>query len=343
MLRAFVVDDEPLTADLIGRFLEDTGMVTVERTFYNPLEVIKEVGQTRPDIIFLDIEMPEISGIDLARSIGKVDDEVYIVFITAYEQYALEAFKVNAIDYILKPIMPEDLRIVINKVVKRRNRRNQIETSVPETNIILLGEFSVINKKNASPIVWITAKAEELFAYLLLHENKWISKWTIIELLWPDSDPKKSEQNLYTTIWRLKKTLLDSEVSIQLKSKKGYSLLELTNCDIDFKKFEEFLGRKWSITEETFDEFERAILLYNGDLFGDKAYDWCIIKRESLHISYCETVKQLALFSIEKMNYKKASYLLKLLLREVPYDNEITELLAKVEAEVEHIFEIEHK
>ena len=84
------------------------------------------------------------------------------------------------------------------------------------------------------------------------------------------------------------------------------------------------------LTEETLDEFEKASLLYKGDLFGDRAYNWCIADRERYHEGYYEIVKQLACYNMKKKDNKKAMNLLKKFLLKSLYDVEIGELLDEV-------------
>jgi two-component SAPR family response regulator len=96
-------------------FLEKTGEIYIIASFQSATKVLNEIKKLKPDVVFLDIEMPEMTGIELASNIVLINCDIEIVFVTAYNQYALEAFKVNAVDYLLKPILQKD----INKTVKR--------------------------------------------------------------------------------------------------------------------------------------------------------------------------------------------------------------------------------
>jgi len=122
MLKAIIVDDEILAINLLEATLNDNGAVTIVGKFLNPLEAIANIPTLKPDILFLDIEMAEMNGIELASKFANFVHLIDIVFVTAYEHYALEAFTVQAFDYILKPIEKERLMKTIERISLRRKQ-----------------------------------------------------------------------------------------------------------------------------------------------------------------------------------------------------------------------------
>jgi len=126
MLKAIIVDDEILAINLLEAMLKDNGAIDVIGKFLNPLEAIANIPTLKPDILFLDIEMAEMSGIDLASKIEELTHVLDIVFVTAYEHYAIEAFSVQAIDYILKPIEKDRLMKTIERISIRRGKIQQL-------------------------------------------------------------------------------------------------------------------------------------------------------------------------------------------------------------------------
>ncbi|MCB0630791.1 MAG: LytTR family DNA-binding domain-containing protein [Saprospiraceae bacterium] len=118
MIRVVIVDDEAATRSLLRRFFQD---------FFPEVELLGEADcvsqgvellkKTSPDLLFLDIQMPDGSGFDLLHHFKQPDFK--LIFITAYDQFALKAFQYNAIDYLLKPLEPQSLRDAINKVLER--------------------------------------------------------------------------------------------------------------------------------------------------------------------------------------------------------------------------------
>src|SRR5688500_9273516 len=113
MIRAFVVDDERLAVDRLCRMLEATGRVAVVGSATDPEQALTELRARSVDVLFLDVQMPELSGFDL---LARLDADTPVVFTTAYDQYAIEAFSVNSVDYLLKPIELARLERALDKV-----------------------------------------------------------------------------------------------------------------------------------------------------------------------------------------------------------------------------------
>lgn len=107
-LKCVVIDDEPLAIDAIVRHIERTPFLTLEQKFTHPIKSFEYLSENIIDIIFIDIQMPDISGIDLVK---KLEHKPVTIFTTAYDHYAMEGFKADAVDYLLKPIdYPEFLK-----------------------------------------------------------------------------------------------------------------------------------------------------------------------------------------------------------------------------------------
>jgi two-component system, LytTR family, response regulator len=112
-LRAFLVDDEQLALDRLARLLERTGKVDVGGMTTDPAVAIESLTNASFDVVFTDIQMPGLSGFDV---LAKLDPQPLVVFTTAYSQYALQAFEVNSIDYLLKPVDEKQLDRALNKL-----------------------------------------------------------------------------------------------------------------------------------------------------------------------------------------------------------------------------------
>src|SRR5690349_23948427 len=116
-IRAFLVDDEPLALKRLSRMLAATGRVHEMGSLTDPVEAVDAILAAKPDVLFLDIEMPGMNGFQM---LSKLDPQPLIVFTTAYDQYALEAFGVNSVDYLLKPIEAAQLTRALDKVDRMR-------------------------------------------------------------------------------------------------------------------------------------------------------------------------------------------------------------------------------
>ena len=108
MLKVMIVDDEQYAREELSSLLHELGNVDVVASCSNAIEALKKIHKLKPDILFLDIEMPQISGLDLINML-EMESMPKVVFVTAFEEYALQAFEKNAFDYILKPIEPQRL------------------------------------------------------------------------------------------------------------------------------------------------------------------------------------------------------------------------------------------
>jgi two-component system LytT family response regulator len=114
-MKVLIVDDENLALSRLKRLLNEAGITDIT-AFENPIEAIKEVAKTKFDIAFLDISMPQLSGLELANHIAEVSPKTFIVFQTAYNEYALEAFQSGGFAYLLKPISLEEIQQTLEKV-----------------------------------------------------------------------------------------------------------------------------------------------------------------------------------------------------------------------------------
>jgi len=116
-LRAYLVDDEPLALERLRRLLEHTGRVEVTGSTTEPEKAVAALTADPPDVCFLDIQMPRWSGFEV---LARLPTQPIVIFTTAYDQYALKAFGVNSVDYLLKPVEPESLDRALKKVERLR-------------------------------------------------------------------------------------------------------------------------------------------------------------------------------------------------------------------------------
>ncbi len=112
ILNCIIIDDEPLATDLLKSYAEKVSFLNVIGAYNSAVEAIKEIKNNPIDIIFLDIQMPELSGLEFSKILPPTTN---IVFTTAFKQYAIDGYKVNALDYLLKPISFETFVETCNK------------------------------------------------------------------------------------------------------------------------------------------------------------------------------------------------------------------------------------
>lgn len=114
-LKCIIIDDEPLAIDLLKSYVQKTPFLELAGTFDNALSAINTINDNQINVLFLDINMPQINGLEFSKM---VSSNTRIIFTTAYDQYAIESFRLNALDYLLKPINYTDFLQAANKALE---------------------------------------------------------------------------------------------------------------------------------------------------------------------------------------------------------------------------------
>ena len=125
-IRSLIVDDERVAREILESHLSKIDAVEIAGSCKNAVEAFNLLSQQKIDLIFLDINMPEVSGLSLAKSVNR---DVKIIFTTAYREYAVDGFDLQAVDYLLKPISFERLLQAINKYL---DENSPVQISAPE-------------------------------------------------------------------------------------------------------------------------------------------------------------------------------------------------------------------
>ncbi len=124
-LNCIAVDDEPLALGLVCKFIEQTPFLNLVGKYSGAVDALKAIHAQKIDLIFLDIQMPDLNGIELARVLDKGADKPRIIFTTAYNQFALEGYKVDALDYLLKPFNYEEFLRAAQKALNYHELLNK--------------------------------------------------------------------------------------------------------------------------------------------------------------------------------------------------------------------------
>ncbi|MBQ6650294.1 MAG: response regulator transcription factor [Atopobiaceae bacterium] len=130
MLSAMIVDDEAPARSELRYLLEETGRVDSITEASSARETVEKLMEGRPDVLFMDISMPKTTGMQLAEALHRLKNPPAIVFVTAYSEYALEAFDVDAVDYLMKPVETDRLERALDKVQARLKPQASAHTSV---------------------------------------------------------------------------------------------------------------------------------------------------------------------------------------------------------------------
>ncbi|BBI35568.1 response regulator [Cohnella abietis] len=335
MMRAIVVDDELLVVEQMDRMLVNAG-VEVVGYCVNPHEALGMAKALQPDVLFLDIEMPELSGLEIAERVYADKLDMEVVFITAYNQYALDAFRVNALDYLLKPVMEEDLQRSLERVGTRRQQRGDaVDSSGQRTAVAeLFGKFVLHLDGGLEPVRWVTAKCAELLAYMLLQPwEKEVSKWELFEALWPTQNEEKAGINLRSTVSRINKTLRDCSSGMALTSvRNGYRLVLSDEAPaVDAAELELFVLEAVEPDPDNLTHVEQLVHRCSRPFLQEFDGVWCEPYRKQYRQYFLHLGKKLlAYYEKAEAETLKALLLADLLVEHDPYDESLRETAMKL-------------
>lgn len=298
MIRTILVDDESLALIYLEQLLKEFANIQIVAAFTDPIEAVQSVSELNPELIFLDIDMPGMHGMQAADQIQQQLPDCEIVFVTAYNQYALEAFEISALDYVLKPIQKNRLKKTIDRLQRRRTQTLPPQDEQSSESVIRCLHMLQFEKtgEKAQSLRWRTSKSEELFSYLLHHRKGFVSKEALSDILWPDVDSKKAMTSLYTTIYLIRKTLSEAAIPVTISNVGGHSgyALELDHYKIDVDIWEEALQKLEPIDGDNVLEHQKWLDYYNGDYFGEHYYVWAENERQRLSWLWRNHAGQLA-------------------------------------------------
>ena len=184
MLKCIIVEDEFPAREELKFFIEKHEEIELEKEFDSPLDALKYLQDNKIDIIFLDINMPELDGMSLGKILSKLNENLKIVFITAYKEYAAEAFEIRAFDYLLKPYSEKRINEVLDNLTKERKSEHIKDISKINKVTVTSGDkMYVISINN---IYYIEAGEKESMVYT--KDNSYSSKIKISK--WEEMLPK---------------------------------------------------------------------------------------------------------------------------------------------------------
>ncbi|HZG56196.1 BTAD domain-containing putative transcriptional regulator [Paenibacillus sp.] len=328
MLRAILIDDERSAIDALQDVLAEFGEIEVAASFTNPVEALARMRDLRFHVVFLDIEMPGMKGLELAEAVAELDASAQIVFVTAYDQYAIEAFEVNAVDYLLKPVRLERMRKTVRKL-SAAVASVEPPDAPNEGSVACFGAFGFTVHPAADTVKWRTNKVKELFAYLVHHRDASVRKEKIIEDLWPAMDASRAVAYLHTCIYQIRKTIRDArlEQRILLTYSNDCYRFAMDGIDCDAERFQRAMERIGGVTTDTIVACEQAAALYRGPYLAEDGFPWAAPVRERLSLQYAELVKSMVRHYMKENQLPQAVFHLRRQLADEPFEEEAHRLL----------------
>ncbi|AFM43340.1 response regulator containing CheY-like receiver and SARP domains [Desulfosporosinus acidiphilus SJ4] len=320
MIKCIIVDDEWYNLEEISKLVAKTGFMSVEGKYQNPVRALEEVTVISPQVAFIDIGMLEMDGITLAEKLMEKEPSMRIVFITAWDQYAIQAFDLNALDYVMKPIKLERFQRMAAKIQKEVQLKVSLQSS-SDLKIKCFDQLEVSIGDN--PVKWERAKAEELFAYLLMNHGRYIHKDTIIQDLWPGYEYAKALAILQTSICKIRSVFSRNKREVTLNFNRGKYCLSISRAECDYLEAEKVLSQYKTGDKAVYEAVEKACKQFAGGFLPRQGYVWSLEKDEELRRRLALSLKEIMAAYLIEGNNVKVLRVLKLLAGLEPYDEEI--------------------
>lgn len=340
-MRAIMIDDEPILLNHQKSIIDSVEGFNLINVYTNSSDALKEINETKPELIFLDVELMGENGIDVANKIAEKFPAIKIVFITSYSQYAVDAFEVNAIDYILKPLNKKRLMKTYSRVKAEKNSTTSLVEGVK------IQVFSSLNfldsENNKIPVKWRTIKAKELFLFLLHHRGKPVNKGIILNLLWPEGAGEKVYNQMYTAVYQVRSLLNSLKLEIQISNQEEYYILHLNDVKLDMQEWQKNLESFKEVTAENLNDYQEVMNLYQGEYLRDFPYTWLEAERERLRVLWYSHMVKIVEYFIKENIIEEGIQTLKKIQCQCPYAEEIYFMLMKLYAKVSDRIQVENE
>lgn len=178
MLTCVIVEDEFPAREELKYFLTKHKEISLEKEFENPIDSLKYLQENKVDVVFLDINMPELDGMSLGKILTKLNPNIKIIFITAYRDYAAEAFEIKAFDYLLKPYSEKRITEVLNNLTMIKDNSPTKEVEKINKVTVFLDEKMVVLSLDEIYYIEVSEKESLVYTQNEIYTSKLkISKW----------------------------------------------------------------------------------------------------------------------------------------------------------------------
>jgi two-component SAPR family response regulator len=238
-MNAICVDDEELILSRTVSLVKKTNIFKNVEGFSDALEALAFLDTEKADIALLDIDMPQMGGLELATNIKLKCPDIKIIFLTGYSEYAVDAYAMHATGYLLKPVGYDKLLSEIEYAVGSAGTtagNTESATASPGVKVETFGFFNVL--VDGRPVVFKRSKAKELLACLVDRQGQFISRKDLFYILWEDDDYDRAKQKYFDTIIRsLKDTLEEYGISGIFEVEQGLMRVVPEKIDCDLYRF----------------------------------------------------------------------------------------------------------
>lgn len=252
-MRIAAIDDEAHALERFERMVSEFKNVELCGLFETGEQLLSYIKEKSLDAVFLDIEMPSVNGLELAEQIQNLCENIDIIFVTAFNQYAVEAFEMQALDYIMKPLSETRLE----KTIQRLARNHKAVQASYKPYIQCFGEFEIF--LNGVALTWRNTKAKEVFAFLVHKKGIPVDWEKIADAVWPDFNAEKAQTNFHATNYLLRKRLAEAGIGQILENVRGNYRIVSDKVDCDVYQLEEMIKQNQMKRKEDFHLVEKCI------------------------------------------------------------------------------------
>lgn len=230
-MNIIAVDDEKLALETLVRSIKSAESKAVVYGFREPEDAVEFVKNNECAVAFLDIKMRLITGIELAKNLKEINPKLNIVFVTGFSDYTLEAFKLYASDYILKPATPEQIKLALS------NLRNPVEEKAKNrVRIQCFGDFEVF--VDEKPLAFKRAKAKEIVAYLVDRAGASVTMGELMTALWDSGEDTTSRKsNLRNLVSEVKRAFESVGIYDIISKGRNTICIDKNMVDCDYYDF----------------------------------------------------------------------------------------------------------
>ena len=319
VFKAMLVDDElpaleELEYLLKGYPLEIAAMIQDARTVLSQVELIK------PDVIFLDIDMPGVNGLELAVKIQELQAGICIIFVTAYSEYALDAFRAYPLDYIMKPVNEKRFAQTMQHLFGMLENKKPDLASGTITHIRCFGNFGVyIENGERRTMKFATKQAREMFAYLICHFEKHISRQELINVIFGGTEDKKTVNLLHVTAYKLRHAMEEAGIGRNSITISGNYSLKAAEGVCDYIDFNKFIDHNPYIDKANIASAEHAAGLYQGVLLENEEYLWAEETKTEMELRFENLLLGISSYYYEAEKFHNCEKALVSLIKYDPY------------------------
>lgn len=337
-MKAILIDDEKPALQHLERLLAKDGRLQITGKYTSARLGLQHLQQEKADIVFLDIGMPEMNGLEAAEHIMGVDRSIRVVYITAYSDYAIEAFELNAVDYLLKPVTAQRLSKTLERLVSREEQADNAPAA-PAAGahpcILSFKRLEFMDRgEPGRKTQWRTSKAQEVFALMLHYRGQWILKDRIVDLVWPDFKPEKAVTNLHTSVYHIRKLLKAWGMDVAVEFAQERYRLVIGEVALDVEQFMRGWRSEAVENEQEWESREAVLALYRGDYLGEHHYDWAEMQRKELQTRYLQMALRSAEYELGSRRPRQALARLTRLQEADPYSEDICRLILRSYADL---------